>query len=662
MVNLSFPEMSTPGHQSDEIKFVSREKYLSIQRESLRIPEKFWEDIAHNLLWHKKWDKVLQWDPPFAQWFVGGTLNASENAVDRHVKSWRKNKAAYLWEGENGERRTITYRDLYVETNKFASVLVNLGLRKGDTVAIYMPLVPEFPIAMLACTRLGLPFTVVFSGFSANALAERIRDCNAKLVITADEGLRRGKVVELKTVFDDAVKESPSVKHVVVFRRTGGVTSMTVGRDLWWHDLMAKAESFVAPVPVESTHLLYILYTSGTTGKPKGVAHSTGGYLVYAYATQEWVFDGKDEDVFWCTADIGWVTGHTYVVFAPLIHGLTSVMYEGALDFPEPDRWWDIVERYGVTIVYTSPTAIRSLMLHGDYLPGLHDLSGLRLLGTVGEPINPAAWEWYNEVIGQKHCPIVDTWWQTETGGIMISPSPRLGLVHLKPGSATLPLPGVDAEVVDEHGSPLQSGHKGFLVIKRPWPGMFMTLYKDPERYKEVYWSRFPGLYYTGDYARRDEEGYFWLLGRADEVIKVAGHRLGTKEVEDALVSHPSVAEAAVAGRPDPVRGESIVAFVTLKKTANPTNHLSEELKQHVRKMIGPVATPDAVYFSRVLPKTRSGKIMRRVIKAVAAGGPIGDLSTLEDGASVDEVKQAIETLQSAEENAIDRNESARED
>jgi acetyl-CoA synthetase len=642
--------MSDPLRVSVEKTYQPKEKYLVLQKDSLRDPESFWGRVAGQLVWNKTWDKVLKWDPPFAQWFVGGLLNAAENAVDRHVRSWRKNKAAYLWEGENGEHRTITYGELYREVNRLSSVLQKLGLRKGDAVSIYMPLVPEFPITMLACARIGLPFTVVFSGFSAKALAERIQDCEAKIVVTADGGYRRGKILELKTVVDDAVKESPSVKHVLVFRRTGHVVPMIDGRDHWWHDLMGKASSYVPPLPVESTHLLYILYTSGTTGKPKGVAHSTGGYLVFAYATQEWVFDGKDDDVYWCTADIGWVTGHTYVVFAPLMHGLTSVMYEGALDYPKPDRWWEIVERYRVSILYTAPTAIRSLMRHGDDLPKQHDLDSLRLLGSVGEPINPAAWQWYFDVIGRGRCPIVDTWWQTETGGIMISPSPSLGLVKLKAGSATFPLPGVEADVVDDKGKPLPPGEKGFLVIKKPWPGMFMTLYKDPERYRQVYWTRFPGLYYPGDYAVRDADGYFWLLGRADEVIKVAGHRLGTKEVEDALVSHPSVAEAAVAGRPDPVKGESIVAFVTLRNVASPSNHLSEELKQHVRRMIGPIATPESIYFTRLLPKTRSGKIMRRVIKAVAAGGPIGDLSTLEDDASVDEVRQAIETLQTAEE------------
>src|SRR3989475_9820697 len=641
--------MSDAGGLPLEKASQHREQYLSLQRDSLRDPESFWAKIASQLVWHEKWNKVLLWDPPFAQWFVGGTLNASENAVDKHVKSWRKNKAAYLWEGENGERRTITYGEFHREVNRLASVFQNFGLRKGDTVAMYMPLVPEFPIAMLACARLGLPFTVVFSGFSAKALAERIQDCQAKIVVTADGGYRRGKILELKTVVDDAVKESPSVKHVVVFRRTGHVVPMTEGRDHWWHELMAKASSYVAPVPVESTHLLYILYTSGTTGKPKGVAHSTGGYLVHALSTQDWVFDPKDDDVYWCTADIGWVTGHTYIVFGPLLHGLTSVMYEGALDYPQPDRWWQIIENYGITVLYTAPTAIRSLIRHGEEYPRDHNLRSLRLLGTVAEPINPAAWYWYFNEIGQGRCPIVDTWWQTETGGIMISPSPKLGLVALKPGSATFPLPGIDAEVVDEKGESLPPGQKGFLVIRKPWPGMFLTLYKDNERYKQVYWSRFPGVYYPGDYALRDQEGYFWLLGRADEVMKVAGHRLGTIEVEDALVSHLSVAEAAVAGRPDPVRGEAIVAFVTLKSSTRPSKELEEELRQHVKKTVGPIAVPDRIYFASLLPKTRSGKIMRRVIKAVASGDDIGDITTLEDGASVEEVKSAIEMLREAE-------------
>ncbi len=621
---------------------------MSQHAESLRDTDKLWSEISWKLFWRKGWQQVLKWNPPFAHWFVGGELNASENALDRHMQSWRKNKVAYYWEGEPGDRRVVTYAELYRETNRFASVLRQLGVGKGDTVALYLPLVPEFPIALIACARIGAPFTVVFSGFSAKALAERIADCEAKVVVTADGGYRRGKIVGLKVVVDEAVKNTPSVKQVVVLKRTGQEVPMQPGRDHWWNDLAKKASERVDPVPVESSHPLYILYTSGTTGKPKGAVHSTGGYLVFAYATHDWVFDPRDDDVYWCTADIGWVTGHTYVVFGPLIHGMSSVMYEGALDYPQPDRVWQIVERYGVTVLYTAPTAIRSLMMHGDQLPRLHDLNSLRLLGTVGEPINPTAWQWYYDIIGQARCPIVDTWWQTETGGIMISPSPRLGLVPLKPGSVTYPLPGIEADVVDENGRSLPPGEKGLLVIRRPWPGMFMTLHKDPERYHEVYWARFPGLYYPGDYAMKDKDGYFWLLGRADEVLKVAGHRLGTIEVEDALVSHAAVAEAAVAARPDPVKGEAIVAFVTLKSTAKPSPELAEELRQHVRKTIGPIANPDAVYFARLLPKTRSGKIMRRVIKAVAAGTDIGDLSTLEDGASVEEVKAAINTLRVA--------------
>ncbi len=627
-------------------------RYLSIHAESLRDVDKLWSEVAWKLKWRKGWQQVLEWKPPFAKWFVGGELNVSENALDRHMASWRKNKIAYYWEGEPGDRRVVTYAELYRETNRFASVLKQLGVRKGDVIAIYMPLVPEFPVAMLACARIGAPFTVVFSGFSSKALAERIQDCQARIVVTADGGYRRGRIIELKAIVDEAVKDTPSVQHVVVLKRIGQEVSMQPGRDHWWHELIEKASNHVDPVPVESSHPLYMLYTSGTTGKPKGAVHGTGGYLAFVYATMEWVFDPRDQDVYWCTADIGWVTGHSYVVFGPLMHGLTSVMFEGALDYPQSDRIWKIVENYGVTILYTAPTAIRSLMRHGDKPPATHDLTSLRLLGTVGEPINPAAWHWYYEIIGQSRCPIVDTWWQTETGGIMISPSPRLGLVPLKPGSATYPLPGIDPDVVDEKGQSLPPGEKGFLVIRRPWPGMFTTLHKDPERYREVYWTRFPGSYYPGDYAMKDQDGYFWLLGRADEVLKVAGHRLGTIEVEDALVSHSGVAEAAVASRPDPVKGESIVAFVTLKNSATPSPELAEELRQHVRKTIGPIASPDHVYFARLLPKTRSGKIMRRVIKAVAANTEIGDISTLEDDAPIDEVKAAIAALKEAEERA----------
>ena len=623
-------------------KIVPSQNYRSTWEVSMKNPEQFWDSMARELHWFRTWDKVLEWNPPFAKWFKGGQINASVNAVDRHVNTWRKNKVAILWEGEPGDRRAITYNELYQEVNRFASVLKNLGVQKGDRIAFYMPMVPEFPAAVLAAARIGATFTVVFSGFSASSLAGRINDCQAKVVVTADGGYRRGKVIQLKEIVDEALASTPSVQKVAVYRRVGREVSMKEGRDYWWHDLMKDSKPYVAPEPLDSSHPLYILYTSGTTGKPKGAVHSTGGYLTFVHATTKWVFDVKEDDVYWCTADIGWVTGHSYVIFGPLSHGLTTVMYEGAPDYPAPDRWWQIIERYGISIFYTTPTAIRALMKFGDDLAKKYDLSSLRLLGTVGEPINPAAWEWYYNIIGQARCPIVDTWWQTETGGILISPTPNLGIMPLKPGSATLPLPGIEPEIFDEHGNPVKPGEKGFLVIKRPWPGMFMTLYKDDDRYKEVYWSKFPGYYYPGDYAMKDHDGYFWLLGRADEVLKVAGHRLGTIEIEDAFVGHQAVAEAAVAGRPDAVKGEGIVAFVTLKNGFLASQLLREELKQHVRKIIGPIATPDEIHFVSLLPKTRSGKIMRRVVKAVAAGAEIGDVTTLEDGASIEEVKKAI--------------------
>ena len=618
------------------------QKYLDYWRRSVNDIEAFWDEVARGLVWHRPWNQVLVWKPPFAHWFVGGLINACYNAVDRHMNTWRKNKVAYLWEGEPGDYRTITYAELFREVNRFAAGLRNLGIKRGDRIALYMPMIPEFPIAMLAASRIGAIFTVVFSGFSAGALANRIQDSESRLVVTADGGYRRGKTIPLKEIVDEAVEATPSVEHVVVYRRMGREVPMFPGRDIWWHDLVKDVLGFVAPEPLEANHPLYILYTSGTTGKPKGAVHGNGGYLTYVYATQKWVFDVQDEDVYWCTADIGWVTGHSYVVFGPLMHGVTSVMYEGALDCPAPDRWWQIVERYGVTILYTTPTAIRTLMKYGDEMPRRHELSSLRLLGTVGEPINPAAWEWYYHIIGGERCPIVDTWWQTETGGILISPAPNLGLVPLKPGSATHALPGIDADVVNESGVSTGPGEKGYLVIRQPWPGMFMTLYKDPERYRQVYWERFPNVYYAGDYAVRDRDGYFWLLGRADEVLKVAGHRLGTIEIEDALVGHPAVAEAAVAGRPDQIKGEAIVAFVTLRREYKPSSNLSQELREHVRKELGPIATPEEIHFVSSLPKTRSGKIMRRVVKAVASNRDIGDITTLEDEASVEEVRQAF--------------------
>jgi acetyl-CoA synthetase len=620
-------------------------KYMDMYNQSIQNPEHFWAEEARKLDWFKTWDKVLDWKPPFARWFVGGKLNASYQCVDRHVKTWRRSKVALYWEGELGDSQVLSYSTLYRWVNKFASVLQNLGVNKGDTVALYLPMIPELPIFMLACARIGAPHTVVFSGFSAQALADRINDIKAKVLVTADAGFRRGKYLELKTISDEAVSQSPSIEKVVVARRAGIDTNMKQGRDFWLHELLDDAASFVPAEPVEATHPLYILYTSGTTGKPKGVVHGTGGYLVFTNSGYEWVFNVKEDSVYWCTADVGWVTGHSSIVYGPLCHGAAIVLYEGAPDYPSVDRWWDIVEKYGVSIFYSSPTGIRMLMKYGEDVVKRHDLSSLELLGSVGEAINPEAWQWYYKVIGGERCPIVDTWWQTETGGTMISPTPGIELVPLKPGSATFPLPGVNADILDEDGKSVPAGEKGYLVIKSPWPGMLTGIYGDPERYKETYWSKFPGMFYTGDYAIRDKDGYFWLLGRADEVLKIAGHRIGTIEIEDAAVSYKDVAEAAVASRPDEVKGESVVIFATLKQGVEPSPEVKKKIKQHIRRTLGPIATPDEIYFVSKLPKTRSGKIMRRVLKAVASGTTIGDLTTLEDEVSVEEVKKAFEEL-----------------
>jgi acetyl-CoA synthetase len=608
----------------------SMEEYRRLYEQARTDPEKFWGDIAQELHWFRPWERVLEWNCPWAKWFSGGEINISYNCLDRHAATWRKNKAAIIWEGEPGEVQTLTYQQLLDEVSKFANVLKKLGVKKGDRVAIYMGMCPALPIAMLACARIGAPHTVVFGGFSANALVDRITDSQAAVVITQDGSFRRGNEVKLKAAVDEALPSCPSVKHVIVFRRTGSEQRMVEGRDHWWHDLMADASDECPAERLDAEHPLYLLYTSGTTGKPKGILHTTGGYAVGVYITTKWVFDLKEEDVYWCTADIGWVTGHSYIVYGPLQNGATVMMYEGAPNYPEPDRFWRIIEKHKVTVFYTAPTAIRAFMRFGAHYPRKYEMKSLRLLGTVGEPINPEAWMWYRDNIGRGRCPIVDTWWQTETGMIMISPLP--GATPTKPGSATLPLPGVAPDVVTREGQSVPAGGGGYLIIRQPWPAMLRTIYGDPDRYVQQYWSQIPGAYFTGDGARRDEDGYFWIMGRIDDVINVSGHRLSTMEVESALVAHPKVAEAAVVGRLDDVKGQAIAAFVTLQAGYKPSDELREELRQWVAKEIGALARPDDIRFSEALPKTRSGKIMRRLLREIAAGGEVkGDTTTLED-------------------------------
>jgi len=609
---------------------------VAIYAKANKDPEAFWAEAAQSLDWFQKWDKVLDWKPPQARWFVGGKINVSHNCLDRHVATWRRNKAAIIWEGEPGEERVLTYADLYREVNKFANVLKRLGVKKGDRVTIYMPMVPELPIALLACARIGAPHSVVFGGFSAESLRDRINDAQSKIVITADGSYRRGQIVPLKRNVDAALQGCPCVESVILLRRLGETASIHVqaGRDHWWHRLMADAPSYCQPEVMDSEDPLFVLYTSGTTAKPKGILHTTAGYLLGASLTHKWVFDVKEEDVFWCTADIGWVTGHSYIVYGPLANGTTGLMYEGSPDWPEKDRWWALIEKYRVNILYTAPTAIRAFMRWGEKYPNSHDLSSLRLLGSVGEPINPEAWMWYHEAIGKGRCPIVDTWWQTETGMILISPLP--GITTTKPGSATFPLPGINADVVDEAGRSVPLGGGGYLVLKSPWPAMARTIYGDQDRYVEVYWKRFgKNVYFAGDGCKRDEEGYFWLLGRVDDVMNVAGHRISTMEVESALVDHPEVAEAAVIGKKDEIKGEAIAAFVTLKEGSTASPDKMNELRQHVVKKIGPIARPDNIYFAAELPKTRSGKIMRRLLRDIAEGRALGDTTTLADPAVV---------------------------
>ena len=618
------------GNNNDDLRKQANSDFVS-----------FWSDQAKNLLWFSTWQKTLDWRPPFAKWFVGGKINASYNALDVHQNT-KYDKPAILWEGENGDSRILTYGDLFIEVQKFANVLKSLGVKKGDRVTIYLPMVPELPITMLACARIGAIHTVIFSGFSVESIRDRIDDSKSKIVVTADGGYRRGKIVKLKEVVDEAIHDFEFVEHVVVLERTKNKISI-LPKDKLWNDLMATASDSCDAEKLDSDHPLYILYTSGTTGKPKGVLHGTGGYLTHLYSTFKWAFDIKDSDIFFCTADIGWVTGHSYVVYAPLLHGATQIMYEGAPDFPDMSRMWNILEKYHVTIFYTTPTALRMFMKFGDDIPNSFNLSSLRLLGTVGEPINPEVWRWYYKIIGKEKCPIIDTWWQTETGGIMISPLPGLETIPLKPGSATLPIPGIDISVVDEFGSEVPPNTKGYLIIKNPWPGMLLTLWGNDKKYKNVYWSKYSNCYYPGDYALKDSDGYLWLLGRADDILKIAGHRIGTAELESCIASDYSVAESAVCGIPDDIKGEVIIVFAVLKDGVTTDKTILEKnLFNKIRTDIGPIATPKQIYFVSKLPKTRSGKIMRRLLKSIASGEKIGDTSTLDDPSAVAEIQKIV--------------------
>jgi len=636
-----------PAELAANAEIKSLDEYQALYDRAAADPTAFWAELAETELdWFQKWDTALDWQPPVAKWFVGGKMNLSYNCLDRHLTTWRKNKAALIWEGEPGDSRTLTYAQLHREVCQFANVLKSLGAKKGDIIGIYMPMIPEAAIAMLACARIGAAHNVVFGGFSAEALRDRLNDAKAKLVITADGGFRKDTAVPLKVQVDRAIEHNaaPTVENVLVVKRTGQDVHMEPGRDHWWHDLQQNASADCPAEPMDSEDLLFILYTSGSTGKPKGVVHTTAGYNLYTHMTFKWTFDIKDTDVYWCTADVGWITGHSYIVYGPLSNGATTLMYEGAPRSSNPGCFWDVIEKYGVTIFYTAPTAIRAFIKMGEHLPKARNLSSLRLLGTVGEPINPEAWMWYHRIIGGERCPIVDTWWQTETGGFMITPLP--GAIPTKPGSASKPFPGILADVVDLDGNPVTDGEGGYLVVKHPWPSMMRTVFGDDQRFRSTYWEHIAPkdgqhFYFAGDGARRDADGYYWIMGRVDDVVNVSGHRLGTMEVESALVSHPAVAEAAVVGKPDDLKGEDIVAFVTLEGTATASDELMKELKQHVVKEIGAIARPGEIRFTDALPKTRSGKIMRRLLRSLASGQEIaGDTSTLEDRSVLDKLRE----------------------
>ncbi|MGN6708041.1 MAG: acetate--CoA ligase [Candidatus Nitrosocosmicus sp.] len=615
-----------------------------IKQEVSTNPEKFWSECAKNLTWFKQWDKILEWNPPFAKWFQGGKINAAYNCLDKHLQTEIKNKAAIIWEGENGESITLTYNQIYYKVNRLANSLKRMGIKKGDRITIYLPMIPELPISMLACARIGAIHSVIFSGFSSQSIADRANDSQSRLIITADGGYRRGKIIPLKHIVDEAIENIPSIEKVIVVKRTNKEISMGE-KDLWFEDIIEKESAYCESEWMESTDPLFILYTSGTTGKPKGVIHGTGGYLTHLYNSAKWVFNFTPTDIFFCTADIGWVTGHSYVVYAPLMHGITEIMYEGAPDFPIQGRYWNIIQKHGVSILYTTPTALRAYMRYGDSIPNSYNLSSLRLLGTVGEPINPEVWIWYFNTIGKRRCPIIDTWWQTETGGIMISMCTGIEKIKMKPGSASYPLPGIEIEIVDEMGEKIENGRKGFLTIKKPWPGMLISLWNDDNRYRKTYWEKVPNSYFAGDFAFKDNDNYVWILGRSDDILKVAGHRLGTIELESAFISHKAVGEAAVTSKYDEIKGESITAFLVLKSGIGYYEQLDKEINEHIRNTVGPIAIAEKIYFVNKLPKTRSGKIMRRLLKSIVNKETIGDITTLEDEASIEEIIHEMDEI-----------------